>query len=291
MLPLGRSLVHRLGLKPLRFGGAIFIGRPAISVQWSSGNLVNAVRRATTSLIVLDVPSGTQKEGKQQKQEKKEQSSEVKTGKKRNRQEKKKTSNAKKQRENTPLDLFFLSFTTYKHDPSLPPAASFKRLYKHFHWKKEHEDQQNAWKRYQDALVEEVRYWYGVANDITACHALCRALGHISPPDDMKECIKASSRALLRGTHVNIVDLIHWASKGRNEDAPVRKFDSEEELANYTRSKMKIFPRQRTKNEEEQNLVLAHLLRRIQEYYWRRRGNEGEAGGNGMGALSDGDSK
>jgi hypothetical protein len=36
----------------------------------------------------------------------------------------------------TPLDVFFLSFQTFKHDPSLPPATSYAYLREHEGWRR-----------------------------------------------------------------------------------------------------------------------------------------------------------
>ena len=71
----------------------------------------------------------------------------------------------------TPLDVFFYSFPTFNYDLSLPPATSYAYLRKH-----------EGWRRYQEALESELRMWYGVEDDSTAWHALCRAVGIEPPP-------------------------------------------------------------------------------------------------------------
>jgi hypothetical protein len=76
----------------------------------------------------------------------------------------------------TPLDIFFRSFRTFDYDPSLPPATSYANLQRHKGWRRGHAESDDAWNRYQDALENELRMWYGAEDDLTAWHALCRAI-------------------------------------------------------------------------------------------------------------------
>jgi hypothetical protein len=77
----------------------------------------------------------------------------------------------------TPLDVFFRSFPTFDYDPSLPPATSYANLRGYERWHRGSAASDNAWNRYQDALQSELHMWYGAENDLTAWHALCRAIG------------------------------------------------------------------------------------------------------------------
>jgi hypothetical protein len=88
----------------------------------------------------------------------------------------------------TPLDRFFRSFRTFNYDPSLPPATSYANLRRHERWGRSDEAAEDAWNRYQDALEGELRKWYGAENDITAWHALCRAIGVEPLPQVCGQC-------------------------------------------------------------------------------------------------------
>jgi hypothetical protein len=77
----------------------------------------------------------------------------------------------------TPLDIFFGSFQSFHYDPSLSPATSYAYLRRHEGWQHGGAASNDAWDRYQKALEGELRMWYGAEDDLTAWHALCRAIG------------------------------------------------------------------------------------------------------------------
>ncbi|KAK0760728.1 hypothetical protein N5P37_006926 [Trichoderma harzianum] len=164
----------------------------------------------------------------------------------------------------TPLDGFFTSFTGFMYDPHLSPEASWKKLRRFQGWKglspdgRRSDEENDAWGRYQGALVREVEMWFGDEKDLTAWRTLCKAVGEVDPPDEIRECKK-----ILRTTHVNIVDLIDWGRKGgdENEGRKVRVFKSVEELADYSVRSRKIFRKEQLKEYRGGNVVLKHLLR------------------------------
>jgi hypothetical protein len=88
----------------------------------------------------------------------------------------------------TPLDAFFLSFRTCEYDPSLPPATSFSNLRTHEGWRRSDAASDVAWNKYQDALRGELRMWYGEEEDLSAWHALCRAIGVKPLPKSCEQC-------------------------------------------------------------------------------------------------------
>lgn len=96
----------------------------------------------------------------------------------------------------TPLDGFFTSFTGFVYDPHLSPEASWKKLRRFQGWKglppdgRRSEEENDAWGRYQRALVREVEMWFGDEKDLTAWWTLCRAVGEVDPPDEIRECKK-----------------------------------------------------------------------------------------------------
>lgn len=168
------------------------------------------------------------------------------------------THHRRQQQPRTPLDQFFLSFKTFEHDPSEPPAASFNRLRRHQGWRRGDADSDDAWDRYQAALESELRMWYDSGNSLAAWHALCRAIGVDPLPQTCEMCERA-----VRSIYVNIVDLIEWARAQRGHDVqPVQTFASLEDLRSYTIETKKIY-HNRLENLDEDNVVLRHLLRRI----------------------------
>ncbi|KAK7428819.1 hypothetical protein QQZ08_004589 [Neonectria magnoliae] len=154
----------------------------------------------------------------------------------------------------TPLDVFFRSFPTFRYDPGLPPATSYAQLRQHEGWHRKDTKSDQAWIRYQDALQGELRLWYGEEHDLTAWHALCRAIGIEPLPKTCEQC-----EEVVRRTHVNIVDLIEWGRSDRSERVQV--FGDVAELRAYTKETNKVF--HNTLDQDGGNIVLRHLLRYI----------------------------
>ncbi|KAF2460790.1 hypothetical protein BDY21DRAFT_376649 [Lineolata rhizophorae] len=130
----------------------------------------------------------------------------------------------------TPLDIFFRSFPTFDYNPSLPPTTSYANLRRHKGWRRSNAASKDAWNRYQDALESELRMWYGAENDLTAWHALCRAIGVEPLPQTCAQCQEA-----VRRTHVNIVDLIEWGRRRGNSEEKVQTFRNVQQLRAYTK--------------------------------------------------------
>ncbi|OTA04006.1 hypothetical protein A9Z42_0045440 [Trichoderma parareesei] len=165
----------------------------------------------------------------------------------------------------TPLDIFFSSFKNFRYKPSRDPSASWKQLASSQGWppKKPKKDApgRDAWDRYQMALAKEVELWFGHENDPKAWKTLCRAVGHADAPEDIKKC-----EAILRNTHVNIVDLVHWGRKGGEEaedNTAPEVFKSLQELKDYTFRNHKVFEQEQLREYNGGNVVLRHLLRRL----------------------------
>ena len=118
-----------------------------------------------------------------------------------NRKGSKKSKKADKHLSIGPLDAFFYSYLGSQHDPSLPPAAAYKRLRKIKRWHDEDREGKEARDRYTAALVEEFNRWYGTKDDLASWHSLCRAIHIIPLPMSITACKSVS--------HRNIV--IDWA--------------------------------------------------------------------------------
>jgi hypothetical protein len=96
----------------------------------------------------------------------------------------------------TPLDMFFRSFPTFSYNPSLPPATSYANLQRYEGWHGGSAESKDAWNKYQDALQDELHLWYGVENDLTAWHALCRAIGVEPLPETCELCEEVEDRVM-----------------------------------------------------------------------------------------------
>jgi hypothetical protein len=93
-----------------------------------------------------------------------------------------------------PLDVFFRSFPAFNYDPSLPPATSYANLQRQEGWRPNSAASDDTWNRYQDALQSELHLWYGAENDLTAWHALCRAIGVDPLPKTCEQCEEVGNR-------------------------------------------------------------------------------------------------
>ncbi|CAK7216926.1 hypothetical protein SBRCBS47491_002989 [Sporothrix bragantina] len=159
----------------------------------------------------------------------------------------------------TPLDRFFASYPDFPYDRAQPPVESFRQLERFCGMRKNSEEQNQAWESYQQALVDEIRLWYGNEKDLASWHQLCHAVGIRDPPPTMSQCEQE-----LRQTHVNIVDLIEWGRNGQPTDHPVEVYGTILELSDYTFATNKIFPADKVRDDDgETNIVLRHLLRRL----------------------------
>ncbi|TFB00054.1 hypothetical protein CCMA1212_008155 [Trichoderma ghanense] len=150
--------------------------------------------------------------------------------------------------------------TGFAYNPAKTPVNSWKALCAFKSWSNQpdrHPPKQKAWRRYQDALAKEVELYFGDVDDITAWKTVCRAVGCEDPPDQISQC-----KAILKKTHVNIVDLVDWAKKGGEESGrKVKVFASVAQLRNYTHQTGKIFRRSQTRDANGRNVVLKFLLR------------------------------
>lgn len=106
---------------------------------------------------------------------------------------------------NTPLDKFFLSFPSFDYDPSLPPAKSYSLLRRRVAWPKGSKEGDLAWKKYREALVDEVRIWFGSESDLAAWHTLCRAIGIQQPPETIDACVGVSQSWIPGRNHLDLI--------------------------------------------------------------------------------------
>ncbi|TDL17498.1 hypothetical protein BD410DRAFT_696001, partial [Rickenella mellea] len=150
------------------------------------------------------------------------------------------------------LDAFFARYPLFSsYDPSAPATTEFRRMCRFFRWGGYDDEKRKARELFQDALTQEFNEIYGTdVNKLASWQALCRIL-EISPvPDKLKEC-----RAVVRQTHVNIVDLVDTQRTSER----VNVFPSALELSVYTKETEKYFPRENA----YAGGLLRYLLRQI----------------------------
>ncbi|CAE6455259.1 unnamed protein product [Rhizoctonia solani] len=151
----------------------------------------------------------------------------------------------------TNIHQFFSQYSSqaFKYNPSRPVMSEFYRMVDSKNFPKA--SQAQAKREIQDALTKDFNLIYGTdVGDLDAWQGLCRVLKFDYIPDDLVEC-----RDLVAATYVNIVDLVDTKNTGK----PVQHFDSERDLANYTKRNGKFFPRDNVHS----GRLLKFLLRRI----------------------------
>ncbi|KAL1644470.1 hypothetical protein SLS58_004384 [Diplodia intermedia] len=177
----------------------------------------------------------------------------------------------------TPLDAFFLSHgPSFRYDRTLPASASWRDLCAHNGWQRNKydgeyvdPDARDARGLYVLALRLELEAWFGGEDDLGSWQALCRAVGVVPPPEAEKECERA-----LRGTHVNLVDLVAWARRDKEVGGglmgcgndTVEVFGSVGALAEYCAETGKWFPLDEVAEAGKQGdgkVVIRHLLRKL----------------------------
>lgn len=77
----------------------------------------------------------------------------------------------------TPIDKFFAKYPSFRYDHNLSPSVSYAKLVKFYGWDRNDPEARTARRKYQDALEDEVRLWFGSTSDLASWHALCRAVG------------------------------------------------------------------------------------------------------------------
>ncbi|KAM5535655.1 hypothetical protein V8D89_010642, partial [Ganoderma adspersum] len=152
------------------------------------------------------------------------------------------------------IAAFFDMYPTYPYDPAASFVDEFNKLNAFFGWPKfpaECDERDLARNRMRDAMVKQFNNVYGTdVDDLVAWQNLCRALEVDPIPSKMRKC-----RTAVMSTHVNICDLV---------DAPLlgkpKLFPTEGELAEYSRSTGKIFPRSNIHAGSLLRFLLRHIF-------------------------------
>ncbi|KAK2462693.1 hypothetical protein APHAL10511_005309 [Amanita phalloides] len=149
------------------------------------------------------------------------------------------------------LFAFFAEYSDFNYDPRAPVLDEFHRLVRVYQWKPESKERKEARTRFSAAMGRQFSSFYGTrVDDLAAWQALCLALGVDPVPETVDEC-----RKIIKSTHVNLVDFIDTRLTG----VPVKTFETEEKLREYTLENRKFFPKQSAK----ESGVLKYLLREI----------------------------
>ncbi|KAG8221770.1 hypothetical protein J3R82DRAFT_2084, partial [Butyriboletus roseoflavus] len=160
-------------------------------------------------------------------------------------------------------DFFAKYYPDFQYDATESASSEFYRLCDESGWDRGKPERADAHEHFKDALVRQFNEAYGTdENNLGDWQSLCRIV-HIEPvPDDLHTCREASNSNLLlsldlavRGTHVNLVDLVDRHTTGEE----VQVFKSERKLSEYTQTNGKFFP----KESAYAGGLLRHLLRHI----------------------------
>ena len=183
------------------------------------------------------------------------------------------------------IDEFFAGYPAFDYDRSASSPKEFYRMCDHFHWVKGNDGKypparNRAHEAFRMAMVQAFNHNFGTdVNNINSWESICDLLGIQPVPTDVAEMKKASQQVILYiranhnstklvlSTHVNLSDLLDGGRSG----SEVRIFDTEAELAAYTISSGRIFP----KVEAYAGGVLRYLLREITGVYGGRKVNHG----------------
>ena len=123
-----------------------------------------------------------------------------------------------------PLDAFFLSFSGFQYDPSMPVVASFYSLRRGLeNWSDWDGRSPGTWReyeedvdiRYQAALTKEFNLWFGgTVDDIRSWHSLCRAVAIHPLPNSIKRCRSVSTHPFFKEPYLELLvglrDVCRW---------------------------------------------------------------------------------
>ncbi|KAK2459465.1 hypothetical protein APHAL10511_008525 [Amanita phalloides] len=149
------------------------------------------------------------------------------------------------------IEGFFSDYPEFDYDATAPVSQEYRRLKEHFDWMPQSQAEKKAKSAFGTAMGKQFASFYGTSvYDIEAWRALCEALGVDPIPETVAEC-----RDIVRLTHVNLVDFIDIRLTGK----PIKIFETEKELREYTKDEGKYYPKESAK----ESGVLRYLLRKI----------------------------
>ncbi|KAH7909592.1 hypothetical protein BJ138DRAFT_209388 [Hygrophoropsis aurantiaca] len=148
------------------------------------------------------------------------------------------------------LPGFFAQYSNFNYNASESASHEFYRLCKFNRWQRDDPERQDAHDAFKTALAIQFNNIYGTdEHSLSAWRDLCEVIGVVPIPEGLAACRKA-----VRGSHVNLVDLV-----GAKGTGTVPRFRSERELSAYTKLTKKYFP----KKSAYTGGLLKFLLRKI----------------------------
>jgi len=155
-------------------------------------------------------------------------------------------------RAHTHLKEFFSTYSLqFDYNPTRSASHEFYRLCDKLGWDREDPEREVAYRKFQDALVKQFNVIYGTEDDLDQWQNFCHVVNVHPIPDDLKGCRKA-----IRGTHVNLVDLVDRNVTGKK----VQRFESERALSKYTQFEGKFFPKENAYAGTFLRYLLRHIL-------------------------------
>ncbi|KAK0445106.1 hypothetical protein EV421DRAFT_1708659, partial [Armillaria borealis] len=151
----------------------------------------------------------------------------------------------------TPIQAFFAQYPEFSYDPSGETMEQFWSMIRQFGWLRDDTRKTEALSGIQDAIAQQFNDIYGGnAGDLGAWQRLWEMVGEGDMPTDINAC-----RAAIKRVFVNICDLVDYPA------TQVRPplFSTAVELAEYSRSNHKIYP----KENAYAGGLLQFLLRKI----------------------------
>ncbi|KAG8700147.1 hypothetical protein FRC09_006147 [Ceratobasidium sp. 395] len=132
------------------------------------------------------------------------------------------------------IQRFFNDFPEFEYNPTGETMSQFQNLSQSFNWKRGDRQLEDARQNLGIALTQDFNYNYGTDEiDPNNWQSLCRVLQLPDIPDDLDVC-----RQVVKSTFVNLVDLVDT----KNTQQPVKHFETERKLSEYTRHTRKFFP-------------------------------------------------
>ncbi|KAK0203985.1 hypothetical protein DFS33DRAFT_850485 [Desarmillaria ectypa] len=171
----------------------------------------------------------------------------------------------------TPIQAFFAQYPEFSYDPSGETMKQFWAMMRQFGWVRDDDNINEALSEIQDAIAQQFNDIYGGnAGDLGAWQRLWEMVGQGDMPTSISAC-----RAAIEGVFVNICDLVDYPST--HSWPPL--FPTEVELAEYSRSSRKIYP----KDNAKAGGLLRFLLRKISHPSRNRGVSSGRGGRRGRG--------
>ncbi|KAG8769065.1 hypothetical protein FRC12_005187 [Ceratobasidium sp. 428] len=170
------------------------------------------------------------------------------------------------------IQAFFDEYPAYEYDPSSSAMLEFYRMCEFFDWRRGMAEMEKARTKIRDALTHQFNSVYGTdENDLFAWQNLCRVLELPEVPDDLfrcrlvkYDCSCGTQEGLLypnysqavKSTFVNIVDLVDTVAT----EEPVRHFETEAKLSEYTKLTGKYFPQDSAHAGGLLKFLLRHII-------------------------------